>query len=232
VELGYTHQDTRITLGLFNGDQNLQYTGLDNTKITGTGAAATSSPAATASDSNNAKDLQFIINQFIGDDGVAVNYFLYNGFNGSIAPNGTAYTLSGAGSGGTGDSTGQEYFATSLFLSSPIVKNWDVKAGGALEQTGTGLFAQPGAVASDLMGGFFGELDFEADEITPVGFRVDYTTDTQKSYTDTVKFTLGALTPFVHNIYMNPQVTLSMADAGSIGYNDTYKLTDSLNLFF
>lgn len=124
LELGYTHQDTRITLGFFNGDQNLQYTGLDKTS---SGAAATSSPSATASDSNNAKDIQFIVNQFIGDDGLAVNYFFYNGFNGSIAPNGTAYTVTGANTGGTGDASGQQYYATSLFISSPIVKNWDVK---------------------------------------------------------------------------------------------------------
>jgi len=227
IELGYTHQDFRATLSFYNGIQNDQDTGLINPK---NGNANTAAPNGTTSDSNNAKDLELTINQFIGDDGMALNYFFYNGSNSSLASNGTAYAVN---KGGTGDAVGQEYFTTALFFSTPLVKNLDFKTGGELAQTGTGIFTQTGAVMGPFNGGFFGELDYTMDDLTPLVFRCDYgSSDLNSQYTDTVKFTLGALTPVVHVIYMNPQITLTMADQGSIGYNDVYKFTDSLNVFF
>ena len=225
LELGYTHNDFRATVSFYNGIQNLQYNGLDKTS---TGAANTASPTATTSDSNNAKDIELTVNQFIGDDGLAVNWFFYNGFNGSIAQNGANYAVN---TGGTGDATGQEYYNTAFFVSSPVVKNLDVKAGFQYGQTNSGVFAQAGPVGLTSEGGF-AEIDYEADEITPLAFRFDDTTSNANSPVDTMKFTLGALTPFVQNIYMNPQLTLTMADQGTVGYNDTYKVSDSLNLFF
>ncbi len=235
LELGYTHQDTRVTLGFFNGIQNDQYTGLDKTS---NGAAnTTSSLTSPASDSNNAKDIQLIVNQFIGDDGLAVNAIFYNGYNASVAPNGVAYAATGANIGGTGDSTGQEYRNAALFISSPVVKNLDIKVGGELGRTGTGIFTQSNAIAGPSTGGFFGELDYTLDDLTPVAFRYDYTDANSLSAlnTDTQKFTFGALTPFVQNIYQNPQasMTTQYATAGAAAsFQTIYKFTDSLNLFF
>src|SRR5581483_11043208 len=208
LELGYSHEDFRATLAFFNGIQNIQYNGLDKTS---SGAANTASPGATTSDSNSAKDIQLILTQFIGDDGLALNAIIYNGFNASVAPNGTAYAVSGANTGGTGDATGQEYYNSGLFISSPIIKNLDVKVGGELGQTGCGLFTQTGAKAGANTGGFFGELDYTLDDLTPIAFRYDYTdtTNLNASNTDVQKFTLGALTPFVQNIYQNPQVSMT-----------------------
>lgn len=216
VELGYTHQDTRVTLGFYDGIQNPQITGL----VGSNGVPVTStSLQAPASDNNNAKDLQLFINQFIGDDGLAVNATFYNGFGG-----GTATT--------TGDAAGPEYYNAALFVSSPIIKQLDIKVGGEMGATNIGVFATTG-VAGPTSGGFFGELDYTMDDLTPLVFRYDYTTtDFNTNYKDTQKFTLGALTPFVEQVYMNPTLTLTRVDQGAIGYNDTYALSDSLFVFF
>ena len=221
LELGYTHQDTRVTLGFYNGIQNPQLTGLLDSK----GKAVTSSGIqAPASDSNNAKDLQLFVNQFIGDDGLAVNATFYNGYNASVGAT--------ASSGGTGDVSGQEYFNTALFVSSPIIKMLDVKVGGEMGRTNLGVFPTTGPVGPT-SGGFFGELDYTIDDLTPLVFRYDYTsTDIYTLYTDTQKFTLGALTPFAEQVYMNPTLTLTRADQGVVGFNDSFALADSLFVFF
>lgn len=215
AELGYTHDDTRVTLGFYNGIQNYQSTGLGNS----------SAIQAPTSDNNNAKDLQIFVNQFIGDDGLAVNATFYNGFNESLNANGVTTAVANA------DWAGQEYYNTALFVSSPIVKNLDIKAGGELGQTNTGVFSVSGPVGPTT-GGVFAELDYEMDEITPIGLRWDYTsTDLNKQFTDTQIFTLGVLTPVVENIYLNPQYSLTMANA-SAGYTYTHNLQGSLNVFF
>lgn len=217
AEIGYTHEDTRITLGFYNGIQNAQMTGLVSTS-NGKPVTSTSIQAPT-SDSNNAKDLQLFVNQFIGDDGLAINATFYNGFNDS----GTTST--------DADWAGVEYFNTALFVSSPVVKNLDIKAGGELGQTNAGIFSTTGAVGPTT-GGVFAELDYEMDEITPLGLRWDYTaTDLNKQYTDTQKFTFGALTPVVENIYLNPQYVLTMTDAAA-GYTYAHAVQGSLNVFF
>ncbi|HJT23867.1 MAG TPA: hypothetical protein VJ873_04785, partial [bacterium] len=223
AELGYTHDDTRITLGFYNGIQNAQKTGLVSTS---NGAPVTSnSIQAPTSDNNNAKDFQIFVNQFIGDDGLAVNATYYNGFNESIGANGNTTTTADA------DWAGQEYYNAALFVSSPVVKNLDVKAGGELGQTNAGVFSTTGKVGPTT-GGVFAELDYEMDEITPLGLRWDYTaTDLNKQYTDTQKFTFGALTPVVENIYLNPQYTLTMTDAAA-GYTYAHAVQGSLNVFF
>ncbi len=221
LELGYTHQDTRVTLGFYDGIQNAQDTGLINTS--NGKAVTTSSLAAPTSDSNNSKDIQLFVNQFIGDDGLAVNATFYNGYNAGVVP------------GATGNIVGQEYYNTALFASSPIVKNLDIKVGGELGQTNTGIFSGTGTVGpvGPTTGGFFGELDYEMDEITPLVFRYDYTSSNLNvQYTDTQVFTLGALTPFVEQVYMNPTFKLTRTDQGVIGYNNVYALSDSLAVFF
>ena len=231
LELGYTHEDTRVTLGFFNGIQNPQLTGLVNTAGSGGSSGkpvTTSSLQAPASDSNNAKDLQLFVNQFIGDDGLAVNAVFYNGYNASVGAT--------AAAGGTNDVSGQEYFNAGFFVSSPIVKKLDIKVGVQVGQTNTGVFTAAGPVGPT-SGGFSGEVDYEMDDITPIAFRVDYTTsDFNTKYTDTQKYTLGALTPFVEQVYMNPTITLTRSNAGLVNgtesYNNAYALTDSLFVFF
>ena len=225
LQLAYTHEDTRVSLGFFNGIQNPQITGLVDSKGK---PVTTSSIQAPTSDSNNAKDLQLFVNQFIGDDGLAVNAVFYNGYNASVGATASA--------GGTGDVSGQEYYNTALFISSPIVKKLDIKVGGEMGQTNTGVFAATGP-AGPTTGGFFGELDYEMDDITPIAFRADYTTTNfNKPYTDTQKYTLGALTPFVEQVYMNPTLALTRTNVGLVNgseaYNAAYTLTDSLNVFF
>lgn len=217
MELGYTHADTRVTLAFFNGIQNPTTTGLvgSNGK-----PVTTSSLQSPTSDTNNAKDIQLFVNQFIGDDGMAVNATFYNGFNASVG-------------NATGDAAGQEYYNTALFVSSPILKSLDLKAGGELGQTNSGVFATSGAVGPTT-GGFFGELDYGLDELTPLVFRYDYTaTNLNVQYTDTQKFTLGVLSPLSEgmNIYMNPTYTLTMSNA-SAGYTYAHALSDSLYVFF
>ena len=215
AELGYTHDDTRVTLGFYNGIQNYQSTGLGKN----------SAIQAPTSDDNNAKDLQIFVNQFIGDDGLAVNATFYNGFDESLNANGVTTAVANA------DWAGKEYYNTALFVSSPVVKNLDIKAGGELGQTNSGIFSTTGAVGPTT-GGVFAELDYEMDEITPIGLRWDYTaTDLNKQYTDTQIFTLGVLAPVVENIYLNPQYSLTMANAAA-GYTYTHNLQGSLNVFF
>jgi hypothetical protein len=224
-EVGYTNGNTRVALIFYNGVQNAQVTGL----VKAGGAAVTStSIIAPTSDSNNAKDLSLFINQFIGEEGLAINALVYNGFDDSKSATG------GTNNSTDADWAGQEYWAAALFLSSPIVKNLDVKAGVERAQTNSGLFATPaGIVASEPAGGFFGEVDYEADEVTPIALRCDYTTSNMNVlYTDTIKFTLGALTPLAEGdyVYMNPTYTLTMTDSAA-GYTLDHKITDSLNLF-
>jgi hypothetical protein len=224
LELGYSHADTRVTLGFYNGIQNDTTTGLVNSS----GKAVTSaSIQAPASDTNNAKDVQLFVNQFIGDDGLAVNATFYNGFNDSTNAAGTVNNSANP------DWAGQEYYNTALFLSSPVMGKFALKAGGELGQTNTGVFPVAGRVGPTT-GGFFGELDYEADEITPLVLRCDYTsTDLNTKYTDTTKFTLGALTPLVQDqhVYMNPTYALTMTEAGA-GYTYAQTLSDSLFVFF
>lgn len=228
LELGYTHQDTRVTLAFFNGIQNGTTTGLVNSS----GKPVTStSIQAPASDTNNAKDIQIFVNQFIGDDGLAVNATFYNGFNDSIAANGTVNTNTDA------DWAGQEYFNTALFLSVPIVNKLEFKAGGELGQTNSGVFATTGTTGPTT-GGFFGEATYEMDEMTPLVVRWDYTsTNLNSQYTDTQKFTLGALTPLAEGdqVYMNPTFSATLSNnppAGPVaaGYSVVYQLSDSLFL--
>jgi len=225
LELGYTHDDSRITLGFFNGIQNPQITGL----VSANGKPVTSSSIqAPASDSNNAKDLQLFVNQFIGDDGLALNAVFYNGYNASVGATASA--------GGTNDVAGQEYYNAGFFVSSPIVKKLDIKVGVEVGQTNTGVFAATGP-AGPTSGGFSGEVDYEMDDITPIAFRVDYTTsDFNTKYTDTQKYTLGALTPFVEQVYMTPTLSLTRTNAGLVNgseaYNNAYTLSDSLFVFF
>lgn len=224
MELGYTHDDTRVTLGVYNGIQNPMVSGL----VTSAGKPVTStSVQAPSSDSNNAKDLQLFINQFIGDDGLAVNFTFYNGFNASVGAT--------AGVGGTGDVAGQEYYNTALFVSSPIIKKLDFKAGAEIGATNAGIFATTGTIGPST-GGFFGELDYTMDDITPLVFRWDSTTtDISQANMDTEKYTLGALTPFIEQVYMNPTITLTNTHgtgAHASGYNDAYAFSDSLYVFF
>ena len=231
AELGYTHDDTRVTLAFYDGIQNTQYTGLDSTS-NGTPATTSTLQAPTA-DSNNAKDIQLFVNQFIGDDGTAINAEFYNGFNGAVNFDGTPTTPK---TGGTGDASGQEWYNTALFISFPVIKNLSFKAGGEYGQTGTGIFAANGS-GSGATAGFFGEVDYEMDEITPLVFRWDSTTaNVNAANADTQKFTLGALTPFVQQVYMNPTFTLTNAHSTVAGYaasyNDTFAFTDSLSVFF
>jgi hypothetical protein len=226
LELGYTHQDTRVTLAFWNGIQNATTTGLVNSK----GQPVTStSIQAPASDTNNAKDIQLFINQFIGDDGLAINATFYNGFNGAInAVTGAAQTSTDA------DWTGEEYYNTALFFSSPVVKNLDFKAGGELGQTNAGIFPTSSTVGAFATGGFFGELDYTLDEMTPLVLRWDSTsTNIKVQYTDIEKITFGALTPLAEGtqIYMNPTYTLTMTNA-SAGYTYAHALSDSLFVFF
>ncbi|HUO57562.1 MAG TPA: hypothetical protein VMV05_05235 [bacterium] len=223
LELGYTHDDTRVTLAVWDGIQNPTTTGLVSTN----GKAVTStSIQAPTSDSNNSKDLQIFVNQFIGDDGLAINATYYNGYNAAVGAT--------ASSGGTGDSAGQEFYNAALFASSPIVKDLDIKAGIEAGQTNSGIFTTTG-LASPTGGGFFGELDYSVAEITPIVFRWDYTTtDYNNQYADTQKFTLGSLIPLADwmNVYTNPTLALTRTDTGSAGYNDSYALSDSLFVFF
>ena len=223
LELGYTHADTRVTLDFWNGIQNAQITGLvgSNGK-----PVTTSSLEAPASDDNNAKDLQLFVNQFIGDDGLAINGTFYNGFNEALNANGTLNAVVNP------DWAGQEYYMAAVFLSSPIVKNLDAKAGGELGQTNSGVFATTGPAGPTTAGAFV-ELDYEADEITPVVLRWDTTTaNLNAAYQDTEKFTLGALTPFVQNVYMNPTYSLTMNNPNAGGYTMTHQVSDSLYVFF
>ena len=225
LELGYTYQDTRITLGFFDGIQNPQVTGLVTSNSR---AVTTSSVQGPTSDSNNAKDIQLFVNQFIGDDGLAVNAVYYNGFDASVGATASA--------GGTGDAVGREYFNTAIFISSPIVKKLGIKVGAEMGATNIGIFPTTGTVGAT-SGGFFGELDYAMDDLTPLVFRYDYTTsDFNTLYKDTQKFTFGALTPFVEQVYMNPTLTLTMTNAGlvngTVAYNNVYTLTDSLAVFF
>ena len=220
LELGYTHDDTRVTLGFYDGIQNPTATGLVNNKSQ---AVTSTSIQAPASDTNNAKDMQIFVNQFIGDDGLAVNATYYNGYNASVGATASA--------GGTGDATGQEFFNTALFIRSPIVKNLDIKVGGEFGQTNTGVFTATGP-GGPQTAGVFGELDYEMDEITPLVFRWDSTTSNlNASYQDTEKFTLGALTPFVEQVYMNPTYTLTMTNSAA-GYTNAHQISDSLFVFF
>lgn len=226
LELGYTHDDTRVTLAFYDGIQNNQLTGLAASGKAGAVTYATTSTLqAPASDSNNAKDIQLFVNQFIGDDGVAINGTFYNGFNAAIAANGTVNTSTDA------DWAGQEFYMGAVFLSSPLVKNLDIKVGGEIGQTNTGVFAAAGP-AGPTTAGVFGELDYEADEITPIVLRWDSTTaNLNAAYQDTEKITFGALTPFVQQVYMNPTYTLTMTNAAA-GYTLAHQLSDSLYVFF
>jgi hypothetical protein len=97
--------------------------------------------------------------------------------------------------------------------------------------TNIGVFATTGTVGPTT-GGFFGEADYEMDDLTPLVLRYDYTTtDFTKQYVETQKFTLGALTPFVENIYMNPTYALTLTDS-SAGFTYAHQLSDSLFVFF
>lgn len=74
LELGYSLPNTRITAALFNGFAN---TPLGTPNIAG--------------DTDNHLDWQIFANQFIGNNGAAVNAFYYNGQVGSAAPH-TVYS--------------------------------------------------------------------------------------------------------------------------------------------
>lgn len=229
LEVGYTHEDSRITLAFYNGIQNPTTTGLVDSK----GKPVTStSIQAPASDTNIAKDIQLWFNQFIGDDGLAINATYYNGYNATVNSTGIPTTAS---LGGTANAPGMEYYNAAIFLSSPIIKKLDIKAGAEMGAGNIGLFATTGTVTPST-GGFFGEVTYAMDDLTPIVFRYDYTTTINYLYTDQQVFTLGALTPFVEQVYMNPTVKLTMANAGlvngSVGYNNTYAITDSLYVFF
>ncbi len=226
LELGYTHDDTRVTLAFYDGIQAPVYSGLDTSSL-----GATTAQTAPTSDSNNAKDIQIFVNQFIGDDGAAINATYYNGFNGSVAAPGSPIP-SVANGAGTGDSTGQEYYYGALFANAPLpLKNLDIKAGAEIGQTNAGIFGVAG-VNNPASGGFFGELDYALDDLTPVAIRWDSTsTNISASNVDTEKITFGALTPFVQNIYLNPQYALIMTNSAA-GYTYAHALSSSLNLFF
>lgn len=224
-EVGYTNGDTRVALIFYNGVQNAQISGLMKTS---SAPATVTNLIAPTSDSNNAKDISLFVNQFIGEEGLAINALIYNGFDDSKSATGGTNTSTDA------DWAGQEYWAAALFLSSPVVKNLDVKAGVERAQTNCGLFAVNSTLpASEPSGGFFGEVDYEADEVTPIALRCDYTTTNMNvKYTDTIKFTFGALTPLAEGdlVYMNPTYALTMTDSAA-GYALDHKITDSLLLF-
>ncbi len=225
IEFGYTHQDTRITLGVYDGIQSDSYTGLDSTT---NGTASTTTTLATpASDNNNAKDFQLFVNQFIGDDGVALTAEFYNGFNGAINGDGTATTTST----GSGYNIGQEFYNTAFFISSPVIKNLELRTGVEYGQTGAGIFAANGTGSGATAGGF-AELEYELADITPVVFRWDSTTsNVNAANVDTEKYTLGMITPFVQTVYQNPTLTLTQTNTAK-GYNNAYAFTDSLYVFF
>lgn len=223
AEVGYTHNDTRVTVAVWDGIQAPVYSDLD-----GSTTGATTDQTAPAADSNNAKDIQVVLNQFIGDDGLDLNAFFYNGFNGSLAYNGPTPTV--ANGAGTGDQPGQEYFASAFFLTVPVIKNLDLKTGVEYGVTNAGIFATTGQGIPTA--GTFAEVDYAMDEITPLVFRWDSTTsNVNLANSDTEKFTLGAVTPFIQVVYMNPTVSLTRSNT-SAGYNDAYAFSDSLYVFF
>ena len=224
LEVGYTNNNTRIALAFYNGIQNSQYTGLVQASGTTVKGSTTSTLSSPSSDTNNAKDIQLFVNQFLNDDGLAVNALFYNGFNDS--------GISASTTSVNADRPGVEFYATALYLNVPVVKNFDFKTGLEFGQSNIGVFQTTGS-ASDPAGGFFGEVTYEADEITPVVLRVDYTSSDLNVDLkgDTIKTTLGALTPFVENVYMNPTYTLTMTDAAA-GYTYAHQLSDSLFVFF
>jgi hypothetical protein len=223
--VGFTKEDSRVALAFYNGIQNQQITGLVSASGSTVKGATISTLSSPASDSNNAKDFQVYLGQFIGEDGIQVNAIYYNGYNAAVGSTGLP------AKGGTGDVTGQQYYAAGVFATVPVTKKLDVKAGTAIGQTNAGIFPYVGK-ANPASGGFFGEVDYEMDDITPLVVRYDYTaTDLSKPYADTMKVTFGALTPFVENVYMNPTYSLTMTDAAA-GYTYAHQLSDSLFVFF
>jgi hypothetical protein len=230
LELGYTNHDTRVTVAFWNGIQNATLTDLYDKGA----PVTTSSLQAPSSDTNNAKDIQIFVNQFIGDDGLAINATFYNGFNDSLSATG------GTNANNNPDWAGQEFYNTALFLSVPVVKNLEFKTGIERGQTNTGIFSTTStAAASEPAGGFFGEVTYEADEVTPIVARFDYTTTDQNvQYTDTMKITVGALTPLAEGdvVYMNPTFSATLTDKAPAGptpagYAAVYQWSDSLYLF-
>jgi hypothetical protein len=228
MEFGYTHDDTRVTLGIYDGIQSDSYTGLDST-TNGT-PATTTTLQAPASDNNNSKDIQLFVNQFIGDDGFALTGEFYNGYNGDVNTNGSATTPTT----GTGDAPGQEFYNTALFLSSPVpaIKNLEFRTGIEYGQANSGLLGGTVGIGVPATTGAFLELEYAMADITPLVFRWDTTTtNVEAANADTEKFTLGAVTPFVQTVYMNPTCTLTQTNTNA-GYNNAWAFSDSMYVFF
>jgi hypothetical protein len=210
IQAAYSVGNTDISLAFFDGIQDPTTTGLVDSK----GKPVTSSSIqAPASDGNNAKDIQLFITQFVGDNGMAFNGTLYNGYK-----------------GGNGDNSGVEYYNAALWFYTPIGSALHFKSGILIGQTNTGIFAASGTGGAQT-GGYFGEVDYELDELTPLVFRLDYTsTDLSKSYTDSKKFTLGLEAALAETVYINPTFATTVTDA-AIGSTCVFTLSSSLLMF-
>ena len=142
LELGFTHDDTRITVAAFNG-------------LSPTSGMGGFSEVTGGSDHNN-KDVLAYVNQFIGDDGLALSGYFYNG-----AFNGTPF-LRGA-----------------VYVTVPVGKNLEILGGGELGTDDTG---QTDQVTS---AGGFGSLEVALDDTSNIVARYDYfNQDTSQSQMD------------------------------------------------